>query len=196
MRILIIGGTSFIGPHVVDQLNKSNNEIILFHRHEATRNLSVEVQHIHGNRRELTEFSNELRQLKPDIVLDMIPVVEKDAVDLMEVFSGTARRVVAISSQDVYKAYGKMINIEPGSPEKTPLTEDSPLRQKLYPYRGEEPRTDDDPYKILDDYDKILIEIIVMSDTDLPGTVLRLPMVYGPFDTQHRLFDQVKRMKD
>ena len=35
-----------------------------------------------------------------------------------------------------------------------------------------------------------------MGDPDLPGTVLRLPAVYGPGDYQHRLFDYVKRMDD
>src|SRR5258708_19715971 len=35
-----------------------------------------------------------------------------------------------------------------------------------------------------------------MGDRDLPGTVLRLPMVYGPGDYQHRLFSYLKRMDD
>lgn len=35
-----------------------------------------------------------------------------------------------------------------------------------------------------------------MSDPDLPGTVLRLPAVYGVGDRQHRLFEYLKRMDD
>ena len=35
-----------------------------------------------------------------------------------------------------------------------------------------------------------------MSEPDLPGTILRLPMVYGPRDNQHRLFGYLKRMDD
>ena len=35
-----------------------------------------------------------------------------------------------------------------------------------------------------------------MGDTSLPGTILRLPMVYGPGDYQHRLFSYLKRMDD
>jgi nucleoside-diphosphate-sugar epimerase len=45
-------------------------------------------------------------------------------------------------------------------------------------------------------YEKILVEQVVMSDPGLPGTVLRLPMVYGPGDSQHRLFPYLKRMDD
>jgi nucleoside-diphosphate-sugar epimerase len=35
-----------------------------------------------------------------------------------------------------------------------------------------------------------------MGTPDLPGTVLRLPAVYGPGDYQHRLFEYVRRMDD
>ena len=35
-----------------------------------------------------------------------------------------------------------------------------------------------------------------MNDRDLPATVLRLPMVYGPGDPLHRLYPVVKRIAD
>jgi nucleoside-diphosphate-sugar epimerase len=33
-----------------------------------------------------------------------------------------------------------------------------------------------------DAYDKIEVEKAIMNNPDLPGTVLRLPMIYGPGD--------------
>ena len=36
----------------------------------------------------------------------------------------------------------------------------------------------------------------MLSDPELPGTVLRLPAVYGPEDRQHRTFEYLKRMDD
>ena len=48
----------------------------------------------------------------------------------------------------------------------------------------------------LDDYDKILVERVVIGEPDLPGTILRLPMIYGPGDDAHRLFPYLKRMDD
>jgi nucleoside-diphosphate-sugar epimerase len=39
-------------------------------------------------------------------------------------------------------------------------------------------------------------ERVIMAQDDLPGTVLRLPAVYGPDDGQHRLLPYVKRMDD
>ena len=48
----------------------------------------------------------------------------------------------------------------------------------------------------MDDYDKIPIENMIMNDPDVKGTVLRLPIVYGPWDGQHRMFEFLKRMMD
>jgi nucleoside-diphosphate-sugar epimerase len=107
-----------------------------------------------------------------------------------------AGRVVALSSMDVYRAYGLLHNKEPGPPEPLPLTEDSPVRTNLYPYRASPPRPPDDPEAWIGDYDKILVERAVLGDSSLPGTVLRLAMVHGPGDRQHRLFKYLKRMQD
>jgi nucleoside-diphosphate-sugar epimerase len=40
------------------------------------------------------------------------------------------------------------------------------------------------------------VERAIMSDPDLAGTILRLPMVYGPGDMFHRLYPYLKRMDD
>ncbi len=133
---------------------------------------------------------------QPEVVLDMIPVIEQDAREVMSAFKGVARRVVAISSQDVYRAFGRVNRKESGPIEPPPITEDSPLRENLYPYRADPRRDASDSQRLMDDYDKILIERVIMSDPDLPGTVLRLPMVYGPGDYQHRMFAMLKRMDD
>jgi nucleoside-diphosphate-sugar epimerase len=196
MRILIIGGTRFMGPLVVRYLHAQGHDITLFHRGQTQTETLPGVQEILGNRRPLAPHARDLQRLAPDVVLDMIPVIEQDALELMNAFTGIARRIVAISSQDVYRAYGRVNGTEPGPPDPVPLTEDAPLREKLYPYRGETPRAPDDPGRWNDDYDKILVERHVMGDPKLPGTALRLPMVYGPGDYQHRLFPFLKRMDD
>jgi nucleoside-diphosphate-sugar epimerase len=197
VRILIIGGTRFIGPPVVKRLHALGHTLALFHRHKPDIDLPDTIEHIYGDRRkDWVTQADTLRAFEPEIVLDMIPIVEADAQAVMSLFTGLARRVVAISSQDVYRAYGRVNGTEPGHPDPVPLTEDSPLREKLYPYRGETPRTPTDPRKLLDDYDKILVERVVMADPALPGTILRLPALYGPNDYQHRVFEFLKRMDD
>jgi nucleoside-diphosphate-sugar epimerase len=110
----------------------------------------------------------------------------------VEVFRGVAERAVVLSSGDVYRAYGVFHGTEAGPVEPVPLTEDSPLREVLYPYRGLAQSPDDLAYR----YDKIPVERAALSDPALPGTVLRLPMVHGPGDPHHRLHAYLKRMDD
>ncbi|MGB3340452.1 MAG: NAD-dependent epimerase/dehydratase family protein [bacterium] len=196
MKIIIIGGTRFIGPSVVKKLHEQGHTILLFHRGKSKANLPEDIPHILGDRNNLADFRNEFAEVKPELVLDMAPITEKHAQTVVNVFRGITERVVAISSQDVYQAYGLLLGIEKGDVQPTPTDEDGVLRTKFFPYRQDKPRPDDDPRKILDDYDKILVERVIMSDEELEGTVLRLPMVYGPLDYQHRLYSYVKRMAD
>jgi len=196
MRILVIGGTNFMGPLVVRSLSQQGHEITVFHRGQTQADLPKGVREIPGDRRPIANSAAELQHFAPEVVLDMIPAIEQDALEIMSVFTGVARRVVAISSQDVYRAFGRVNGKESGPVDTVPITEDSLLRENLYPYRGETPREQDDPRRWQDDYDKILVERVVMSDPELPGTVLRLPMVYGPGDYQHRLFNYLKHMDD
>lgn len=191
MRILVIGGTGFSGPHVVRYLAGLGHEVTLFHRGRTNADLPRGVQHLLGDRDRLEDHASELRDLAPQLVLDMIARTEDHAKAVMRVFAGVAQRVVAISSQDVYRAYGRLIGIEPGPVEPVPLAEDSPLRQKLYPYREQA-----DPGHWAYHYDKILVERVFLGSPDLPGTILRYPMVYGPADSQHRIFPYLKRMDD
>lgn len=191
MRILVVGGTGFSGPHVVHRLISMGHEVVLLHRGQTEADLPDGVQHILGEREHLEDLTDVFRRFAPQIVLDMIPSTEQHARGVMGVFTGVAQRVIAISSQDVYRAYGKLIGIEPGPIEPTPITEGSRLRQKLYPYRERV-----DPSNPLFHYDKILAEQVFMSNPELPGTILRYPMVYGPRDLQHRLFPYLKRMDD
>lgn len=194
MRILVIGGTHFMGPDVVRRLHEAGHEVVIFHRGRTSIEPTPGVRHILGDRRRLPEYADALRASRPEVVLDMIPMIERDAQDVVRVCAGVARRLVAISSQDVYRAFGRVRRAEPGPPDPVPLTEESPLRETLYLYRGETPRADDDPERWMDDYDKILVERVVMGTPELPATVLRLPAVYGPRDEQHRLREYLTRM--
>ncbi len=115
----------------------------------------------------------------------------------MNTFRGIAKRVVALSSGDVYRACGILHGSESGPLQPVPLTEESELRTNSNVYRPEVLQQIKSLFAWLDDeYDKIPVERAVMGDAQLPGTVLRLPMVYGPGDYLHRLFPYLKRMDD
>jgi hypothetical protein len=98
---------------------------------------------------------------------------------------------------DVYRACGVTHRLEPGPLEPIPLTETSPLRTKLQTYPPAQVQMLQQIFGWLDDeYDKIPVELEILGDSGLPGTVLRLPMVYGPGDRLHRFHPIVKRIAD
>jgi nucleoside-diphosphate-sugar epimerase len=126
----------------------------------------------------VTEFPGKLLQFEPEVVLHMIAMGERDGAAARTAFSKIARRIVMVSSGDVYRAYGCFLKIEPGPVEPTPLTEQSRLRSVMYPYRTS--LTPPDSLEFF--YDKILAEREIGADPYLPATVLRLSKVYGQGD--------------
>lgn len=151
------------------------------------------VEHLTGNRNRLRDSQNELRRFRPDCVIDTIASDEGQARAVNEVFRGSANRVVVLSSGDVYRAWEVLSRMRFGPPEPIPLREDDPLRDHLY-IHGESQFEPD--LWVSPQYEKILVERAVMNHPDLPATVLRLPMTYGPNDSAHRFYPYLKRMDE
>jgi len=196
MRMLVIGGTGFIGPFLVHDLERGGHTVAVFHRGLSAAPFPANVQHILGDRRNLSAHSTELRRFAPEVVIDVILSSHAQAVALMRTFRDVAGRVVVVSSIDVYRACGVLHGTEPGPLEPVPLTEESALRtgppyppEVLERLRGVFDWVDDD-------YDKVPVERVALESAEFPGTVLRLPMIYGPGDRKHRLLPLLKRMDD
>jgi nucleoside-diphosphate-sugar epimerase len=178
LRILVVGGTRFIGPYVIRELTGSGHDVAVYHRGQNETALPDSVIHFHNSKAGMpvVVFEPEVVSFRPEIVLHMIAMGEADAKAAVAAFAGIARRLVVISSGDVYRAYGVFMGSEPGEIETMPLTEGSPLREHLFPYR----KMASGPNTLEYNYEKILAERAAMNAADLSGTVLRLPKVYGP----------------
>jgi nucleoside-diphosphate-sugar epimerase len=150
MHILIIGGTRFMGPYVVRNLCAAGHEVSVFHRGQTRAELPEGVKEILDNRDRLPEYASDFQRLSPEVVLDMVAMHEQHARDLMMTFTGVAQRFVVVSSQDVYQSFGLLNKHEDGEMDALPITENSPLRTKLYPHRGGTLRAEDDPQSSLD----------------------------------------------
>jgi nucleoside-diphosphate-sugar epimerase len=195
MNLLIIGGTTFIGPNVIKLLNElGGHNITLFHRGKTTCELPPHVEHIYGDKMQLEQFKDDFKKLSPDVVVDMIASTEVDTQIVVNTFKGITNRLITISSQDVYRAYGIVRKADNGPLEPTPIVETSALRSNRFPYQD----LSKDPNDWCNTYDKILVEDIVMNNPYIRGTILRLPAVYGPRDPQHRLFKylNLRHMRD
>lgn len=192
MKILLIGGTGFLGSRIIKHLVR-DHQIALLHQGKTNLALPKGIHEIHGNRLELDKVRNEIHNFAPEVILDIILSSRQQALDLLNVCKGIAKRIVIISSCDVYQAYdvflGKSSQIVP-----TPLTESSALRQRFYLYKDMD--ISSLPSWVGLDYEKIEVEHAIMKDADIRGTVLRLPMIYGPGDIQRRFTNIVDWLKD
>ena len=151
--------------------------VMVYHRGQTEVDLPATVQHVHDPAATMpvVTFPKPLFEPAPDVVIHMIPMGEHDARAVTQAFAGRAGRLVALSSGDVYLAYGRFTGLEPGPIADGALHESSPLRTLLYPYRKQAKSPDDWVYS----YEKILVERIVLDAPALDGVILRLPKVYG-----------------
>jgi len=191
VRVLVVGGTGFIGAPTVRRLLAGGHEVAVLHRGQRTTRLPGGARSIVADRRRLHDEGARLRAWSPEVVLDVIAFTAADVHGVLDALRGTARRLVVVSSLDVYRAYDRLTRAQPGPPDPVPLGEDAPLRELPFPRR----RTASGPDDAMWDYDKIPVERAALSDPGMRGTVLRLPAVYGPGDrARHRVGRYLARM--
>ena len=199
MRILVIGGNGFIGSPLVRELLGSGHEVAVFHRRSdvALARLWGREQ-IRGDRNRLSDYEGQLRRFSPGVIVDLILSSGEQARQLVETAHEIARRVIAISSMDVYRAWGVMHEVEPGLDRNpSPLMEDSPTPRHAKAHPPETVKMLQNTFTWLDEHDdKIAVEEAIRGDPAVSWTVLRLPMVYGPGDPLHRFFPLLKRVTD
>lgn len=186
MRILVIGGNGFIGSPLLRELRDSGHQLAILHRGAQSTTPDNDFVLIAGDRNRLSESRTQIEQFSPDVIIDLILSSGEQARQLMEFSQGLAERVVAISSMDVYRAWGVVVGSEAGPLEPLPITEDSPVRSIRNLYPPETIKMLQSVFTWIDDhYDKVAVEEAILNDPRIPGTVLRLPMVYGPGDRLH-----------
>src|SRR5260370_26452857 len=195
VEILALGGTGFIGPSTVAQLQQAGHSVTVFHRGKAKTPL--DANDLIGDRRQLDQHRATFAREKFDVIVDFILSSERQATQLMDTFRGIAGRVVALSSMDVYRAWGVFYGLEPGGLEPMPIDENAALRTKCQTYPTEVLKKLQQLFPWVDDeYDKVPVERAILGDNELPGAVVRLPIVYGPRDFLHRLHPFLKPMDD
>ncbi len=147
VRIVVLGGTRFIGRAIVEELVQAGHDVLVVHRGNLEPDDMPSVSHLHCDRSELTAHSQELAAFEPDAAIDCRALTRADAETALAALPAGIRLAV-ISSMDVYRAFGAVIEGQETDP--VPIDEDSPVRSERYPYRDKSP----DRY----DYDKLDVE--------------------------------------
>lgn len=99
LRILILGGTGFIGPHQVRAARERGHTLTLFNRGRTNPGLFPDIETLHGDR------NNNLDSLKGrswDCVIDNSGYEPAQIALTMQVLKGAVQHYIFVSTQSVY----------------------------------------------------------------------------------------------
>ena len=102
MKLLFVGGTSFVGRHAVEAAVEAGHEVAVFHRgHTNDDLLAGSISHRHGdrNRPDYTALDDGTRW---DAVIDVSAYVPRHVHQLADAVAGRAGHYVHISSISAY----------------------------------------------------------------------------------------------
>jgi nucleoside-diphosphate-sugar epimerase len=181
MRVLVIGGTEFIGRRTVELLTDRGDDVLVVHRGQ-TEPEPRRGTHLHTDRKDFASKKAAITDFRPEAVVDCMALTATDVEAVLPHLPDVP--IVLLSSMDVYEAWENILAEGPAT-VAVPFDEDGPLRANRYPYRGRHAGK-------LDDYDKLDVEPAYLARQ---GCALRLGMVYGPHDPQRREEPVLRRVR-
>ena len=165
MDLLILGGTRFLGRHLVDAALESGHRVTLFNRGESNPGLLPEVEELRGER---GGDLSALRGRSWDAVIDTSGYLPRDVRHSAGLLAGSAGHYTFVSSISVYADFGR-----------TGIDEDSPVLEPPNP----EPEELD-----LELYGGLKVGCEREAEAAMPGRtlVVRPGMIVGPYDYTDR----------
>jgi 2'-hydroxyisoflavone reductase len=163
VKLLVLGGTKFLGRHVVDAALAGGHDVTIFTRGETNPELFPEVEHLHGDR------DGDLEALKGgawDGVVDTSGYVPRIVRQSAELLRDSVGRYVFVSSISAYADFSG------------PITEASPVAEL------EDPASEE----ILENYGalKAACERVVEEVYGDRSARVRAGLIVGPYDPTDR----------
>lgn len=165
MRLLVIGGTRFVGLRLVRYLVSQGHEVTVLNRGRTQAQLPPSVIRFYADRRDVEGFRRTLAGQVFEAVFDITGYEVRNLVPAVEVFSGRVSHYVFVSTCAVYRGG-----------VGGPLTEESPRVNRQTAGAG--------PYEINKaECEDFLFDAFQKSG--FPVTILRCPFIYGPENWMH-----------
>jgi nucleoside-diphosphate-sugar epimerase len=170
MKVLVIGGTGYIGSHTVEELARRGHEVSVFARGLLRPSLPQIATFIKGDRHNPEDLSR-LRSRKFEAVIDINAYTREESQAVINLFGNDLHRFVHLSTVSVYPLTSVM-----------PLAEDNPLVTDPTLHYG---------------YNKAECERALrwaFTRNGFPYVAIRPPAVFGPRDDKSRENYYLKRI--
>ena len=175
MKVLILGGTNFIGVEIVSLLLDKGLEVTCYTR--GNKKINRNASHIKGDRNNKS-LLKKVAMNDYDIVIDNIGFSGEDVNLTLDVFKGRLKHYILTSTAGVYL-----------SGEQPPFFEGN---NPIDPTTLQVPDFEHKSYVI----GKIEAEWALFNQKIVPFTIIRPPVVIGPNDPTMRFDFYIKRILD
>jgi 2'-hydroxyisoflavone reductase len=178
VNILIIGGTAFLGRHLVDAALLKGHTVTLFNRGKTNPNIFTQIEKLIGDRNKDLSI---LKERKWDVVIDTCGFFPSQVRKSSLALKDSVNRYIFISTMSVYKILNKVSTSQ--------ATDESSETSKLK--AGQDAEVDD--VATYGARKKLCEEAV---DEILPGKTLHLRpcVIVGPYDTTWRFPYWVERI--
>jgi 2'-hydroxyisoflavone reductase len=164
MKLLILGGTKFLGRHAVAAARAAGHDVTIFTRGQTNPDVFPEIEHLQGDRDgDLTSLEGRTW----DGVVDTSGYVPRILRQSAELLRDAVGRYVFVSSISAYADFSK------------PIDESTPVAQL------EDPTTEE----IMEHYGalKAACEVVIDEVYGDRGASVRAGLIVGPYDPTDRL---------
>jgi nucleoside-diphosphate-sugar epimerase len=168
MKVLVLGGTRFIGLGLVRYLDSLKHDITILNRGKSQADLPAGIKRVYADRRDSEAVKKALSGQQFDVIFDMTGYDVKNVEPVVELFSGKIKQYIFQSTTAVY-----------AEPRFVPMMEDAARLSKQNPGKGAEAayglgKAECEDY-LLNKY----------KENRFPATILRCPAIYGPDNWMH-----------
>ncbi len=188
MKILIIGGTIFLGKYLTIAALTRGHNLTLFNRGISQSDEWPEVEHIKGDR---DKDLDELKGRQWDAVIDTCGYLPYSVSASVEILKDIVSHYTFISTISVYKRFVAMDTLE-DSPVRT-ITEDQVIQSAKF---STGKRATAETYKSFYGGLKAMCEKAVEQTMPENALILRPGLIVGPDDYSGRLGYWIKRIAE
>jgi len=177
--VLVIGGTTFFGKAIVEQLLEQGHQVTVFSRGQQQPSFFDQVTHVKGDRSQADDFA-QLGGQSFDAVIDNIAYTAVDVRQALDLFKGNIGRYIFTSSAASYYTASMTM----------------PSKEADVDFGFKPPEDEKDSPLWTYTMGKIEGEQALFDQADVPFTIIRPPVVLGPEDVTLRGYFYFQRLMD